>query len=158
MFKIEMLDYIPWPVAEDDDPRPLKAGRLIAGPFDEVFSVLLVFWNEADYWESWLDQLVRLNNGAERAYLINHVPVPSDRESIGGFPLYRFGDMVRMQDWPILAEDVQGEIDLACPEIAMDPYSSTDEDGLQLAEWEFPLADITEFLATQHLPKQSKRI
>lgn len=150
MFKIEMRDEIPWWIDEDDDGALnfYKTARLIVGPRDELFYFTVDYWSEKDYWRSWMEQLTRLSAGAEKAYLITTALPLGKREQIFGYPLYRFSDQVRIQDWPLYAEDTPGEIDLASPEKAMQPYSSTAEEGEQLWEAVFPLADITEFLAT----------
>lgn len=132
---------------DDDDPLVAIGKIQLADRRQVTFSANVAFWPVQRYQDSWIAALRRLSDGAGTSCLLTSVSKPEEANFITAMELYRFGDIVRVQDRHFFLTQ-HPDFDLDAPWEAMDPYSDVNDDGEPITpEWQVAMADIDDFLA-----------
>ena len=112
MFDLELLGQ-----PEGEGERLFSWGRIRLGEFRDEFQVPLYDWAPGDYVAQWLDAAERLVAGAPAVVFLTHMVHPTAAYHMG-WPAWRDGDRVLVQERLFLAEQLGGPFDLERPETA----------------------------------------
>jgi hypothetical protein len=130
----------------DDDPL-IAIGRIQLGEHTETFEAFVGYWPIERYRQSWIAELRRLTGDADSACLLTSVwGKPEEANFAQAWTLYRFGEVVRVQENLILFDQLDHDFDPDEPWKSIPSYAEF-EDGERISEWRISLADIEEFLA-----------
>jgi len=97
MFSIGFADE-PAEYPYDDVTIPAAPGLLVMGKTFEGFSANLALWDKKTYEAHWLRELKSLFDGASKATLIVSYDDPKFSYKIEIWPVYRDGDLIRLQN------------------------------------------------------------
>ena len=149
MFDIELLGQ---PEGQGDDLY--NWGRLTLGHFREEFQAPLVDWAPGDYAAHWLESAQRLLKGAPVAVFLTHM-VRADAAYHVGWPAWRVGDRVQVQERLFLREQLNGVFDPEYPEVHVGPRQEISVEGNRISQWELGLNDFAAFVKRRqgsHVP------
>jgi CdiI N-terminal domain len=120
-------------------------GRLTLGHFREEFQAPLYEWAPGDYAAHWLEMARRLVQGAPVAVFLTHMLRPEASYHLG-WPAWREGDRVYVQERLFLREQLNGAFDPEYPEVHAGPRQTVSLEGDRISEWEVSVRDVTLFL------------
>lgn len=120
-------------------------GRLTLGHFREEFQAPLFEWAPGDYTAHWVDMAERLMKGAPVAVFLTHMLHPNAPYHLG-WPAWREGDHVFVQERLFLREQLNGHFDPECPEVHAGPRQELSVEGRTIAQWRVGLRDVAAFV------------
>ena len=139
MFDIELLGR---PEGEGDGL--FSWGRLTLGRFQEEFQAPLYDWAPGDYAAHWLESARRLLGGSPVAVFLTHMARPDAAYHVG-WPAWREGDRIYVQERLFLREHLTGTFDPECPEVHVGQRQQLSEEGVRISQWEVAVRDIATF-------------
>jgi CdiI N-terminal domain len=129
-------------------------GRLTLGHFREEFQAPLYEWAPGDYRAHWLEMAQRLMKEAPVAVFLTHMVRPDAPYHLG-WPAWREGDLVYVQERLFVREQMNGTFDPEYPEVHAGPRREISAEGKPIAQWQISLRDIDAFVKRRqrsHLP------
>lgn len=120
-------------------------GRLTAGRFQEEFQAPLYDWAPGDYAAHWLESARRLVQGAPVAVFLTHM-VRQDAAYHLGWPAWREGERIYLQERLFERERLNGGFDPEYPEVHVGPRREVSVEGLPISQWEVGLRDVAAFV------------
>jgi hypothetical protein len=131
------------------DPGPAEGeawGRITVGDFSERFRAALCYWSASDYRASWRAASEVLETGpSATSCLVTSIIEPAMSNYVMCWPLYRDGDLVRVQNSLIFLDELGSPFAPAAPWLSVLPRETVNEDGWPISEWSVPLAAVREF-------------
>jgi hypothetical protein len=127
-------------------------GRLTLGRFQEEFQAPLYEWAPGDYAAHWLESAQRLLRGSPVAVFLTHMTRPDATYHVG-WPAWREGDRVYVQERLFLQEQLAGAFDPEFPEVHVGLRQELSEEGVRISQWEVTVRDLAAFVerrATGH--------
>ena len=140
MFDLELLGR---PEGEGD--RLFIWGRITLGHFRDEFQVPLYDWAPGDYAAQWLEAGERLVEGAAAVVFLTHMVHPTAPYHMG-WPAWRDGDRILVQERLFLAEQLGGPFDVEHPETHLGPRQEVSDEGLRISQWTVTLGDVAAFV------------
>ena len=140
VFDIEMIG---GPEGEGDGL--FNWGRLTLGHFREEFQAPLYEWAPADYAAHWLESAQRLVRGAPVAVFLTHMARPDASYHLG-WPAWREGDRVYVQERLFVLEQLSGPFDPEYPEVHAGPRQHVSPEGVRISQWDVALRDVAAFV------------
>ncbi|HET7469322.1 MAG TPA: hypothetical protein VFJ81_06575 [Gemmatimonadales bacterium] len=140
MFDIELLGR---PEGEGDGL--FSWGRLTLGRFQEEFQAPLYDWAPGDYAAHWLESARRLLAGAPVAVFLTHMARPDAAYHVG-WPAWREGDRIYVQERLFLREHLTGAFDPESAEVHVGRRQQLSEEGVRISQWEVALRDMAAFV------------
>ena len=126
-------------------------GRITLGHFREEFQAPLYDWAPGDYVAHWLESAKRLVVGAPVAVFLTHMMRP-DADYHLGWPAWREGDRVVVQERLFLREHLKGAFDPENPEVHAGPRQVLSPEGERISQWQVELRDVAAFLERRRRP------
>jgi CdiI N-terminal domain len=120
-------------------------GRLTLGQLREEFQAPLYDWAPGDYVAHWLESAQRLLKGAPVAVFLTHMVRPDAPYHLG-WPAWREGDRVYVQERLFLREQLNGAFDPEFPEVHAGPRQEVSVEGERISQWEIGLGDLAAFV------------
>jgi hypothetical protein len=120
-------------------------GRLTLGRFQEEFQAPLYEWAPGDYAAHWLESAQRLLRGSPVAVFLTHMVRPDAAYHVG-WPAWREGDRVCVQERLFLREHLSGAFDPEFPEVHVGPRQELSEEGKRISQWEVAVRDVAAFV------------
>ena len=146
MFDIELLG-----PPEGEGERLYSWGRLTLGQFQEEFQAPLYDWAPGDYVAHWLESAQRLIRGAPVAVFLTHMMRPDAAYHLG-WPAWREGDRVVVQERLFQREHLNGDFDPEFPEVHVGERQETSIEGARISQWTVGLRDIVGFVERRTRP------
>ncbi|MFF7973306.1 hypothetical protein [Streptomyces sp. NPDC007905] len=107
----------------------------------------LTYWDAAEYEASWIRSLRALERADDAtSCLISSITDPRSSNFIFCWPLYRYGDVVYVQNSIIFLEGLSEDFTPEEPWRFVEPRSTVDEDGHKISEWHTTIDEVREFL------------
>jgi hypothetical protein len=130
---------------EGDGERLFNWGRITLGHFREEFQAPLYDWAPGDYAAHWLESAERLVAGAPVAVFLTHMIRPEAAYHLG-WPAWREGDRVYVQERLFLLEKLTGPFDPQNPEVHVGPRQEISPEGERISQWQVGVRDVAAFL------------
>lgn len=130
---------------EGEGDRLFNWGRLTLGRFTEEFQAPLVDWAPGDYTAHWIEAATRLAKGAPVAVFLTHMLHPQAAYHLG-WPAWRDGDRVFVQERLFLREQLKGPFDPEYPEVHAGERQRISQEGEPVSEWQVRMHDVLAFL------------
>lgn len=140
MFDIELLGR-----PEGQGEALFSWGRLTLGHLREEFQAPLFDWAPGDYAAHWLESAQRLLKGAPVAVFLTHMVRPDAPYHLG-WPAWREGERVLVQERLFLREQLNGSFDPEYPEVHAGLRQEISVEGERISQWEIGLRDLAAFL------------
>jgi hypothetical protein len=140
MFDLELLGH-----PEGEGERLFIWGRITLGGFRDEFQAPLFDWAPGDYVAQWVDAAQRLVAGAPVVVFLTHMVHPTAPYHMG-WPAWREGDRVLVQERLFLAEQIDGPFDCERPEVHVGPRREISDEGLRISQWAVTLRDVASFV------------
>ncbi len=140
MFDLELLGR-----PEGADERLFIWGRIRLGAFQDEFQVPLYDWAPGDYAAQWLAAAERLVAGEPLVVFLTHMVHPTAPYHMG-WPAWREGDRVVVQERLFLAEQLKEPFDPEHPEAHVGPRQEISDEGLRISQWTVALSDVAAFV------------
>ncbi len=140
MFDLELLGS-----PEGSGERLFIWGRITLGGFRDEFQAPLFDWAPGDYTAQWLDAAERLVAGEPAAVFVTHMVHPTADYHMG-WPAWRDGDRVLVQERLFLREQLDGPFDGEHPERHLGPRQDVSDEGLRISQWIVTLSDVAAFV------------
>ena len=140
MFDIELLG-----PPEGEGERLFSWGRITLGHFTEEFQAPLLDWAPGDYTAQWLEAAERLIKGAPVAVFLTHMVHPEAAYHLG-WPAWRDGEQVYVQERLFLREQLAGDFDPEYPEVHTGPRQEISDEGRPISQWVVSMHDVIAFL------------
>jgi hypothetical protein len=131
-----LVDWEGWPYA---------VGRITLGEHTEPFEASLEAWDPRRYVQQWQEQAARLVSGADRALCLTSFGGPEAAYHFG-WPMWRFNDAVRVQQYLIIAEQLSAPLDPSRAESVVRDREAASEDGHPISEWVVDVEDVRYWL------------
>lgn len=128
--------------------RLFSWGRITLGHFQDEFQAPLYDWAPGDYAAHWLASAERLVAGAPVAVFLTHMMGP-DAAYYVGWPAWRDGDRVWVQERLFLREQLNGAFDPEYPEVHVGPRQELSPEGARISQWHVRLPDVAAFVERQ---------
>jgi hypothetical protein len=120
-------------------------GRITLGRFTEEFQAPLIDWAPGDYAAQWLEAADRLAKGAPVAVFVTHM-AHAQADYHLGWPAWREGDRVLVQERLFLREQLSGAFDPENPEVHAGERHELSAQGVRISQWELTVRDVIAFL------------
>lgn len=146
MFDIELIGQ-----PEGEGARLFNWGRIRLGNFQEEFQAPLFDWAPGDYAAHWQEAAERLVAGAPVAVFLTHMLGP-DAPYYEGWPAWRDGDRIWVQERLFVREHLNGDFDPENPEVHAGPRQETSLEGVRISQWQVGLRDVVAFLERRQKP------
>jgi hypothetical protein len=130
---------------EGDGERLFNWGRITLGHFKEEFQAPLFDWAPGDYTAQWLEAADRLAKGASGAVFLTHMVHPEAAYHLG-WPAWREGERVYVQERLFLREQLQGSFDPEYPEVHAGARQEVSDEGVLISQWQVGIQDLLAFL------------
>jgi hypothetical protein len=137
------LELIGHPEGEGD--RLFIWGRMTFGHFSDEFQAPLYDWAPGDYAAQWVEAAQRLVEGAECVVFLTHMVHPNAPYHLG-WPAWRVGDDVYIQERLFLTERLSEPFDPSCAEVHAGPRLERSPEGRRVAQWHVKVQDVEDFL------------
>ena len=124
---------------------------IVLGQDKDGFEVSLEWWGRAAYERQWLGAARRLVGGADRVMFLVSYDGPDAAFHLG-WPAWRDGDRVRIQNWLVLTEQLPRPFDPEQADLSVRERKTVTEDGDPISEWEVRLADVHDFVERRSAP------
>jgi len=122
-------------------------GQITIGRFKEKFSTGLSLWTMEDYEVHWCEAIEHLmQSNISKSMLITSITDPRDSDFLFCWPLYRDGDLVRIQNHMLFYEHIQGEFSLGNIFDVVPERVTLCEDGDPVSEWKCTVKDLRKYL------------
>lgn len=143
MFNIE---FISEPVVEFDETS--VRGRITLGTFSEIFLSPLVYWSVEDYKRHWLQAANYLLEGHDKTVFFTTMYDPSYANFLFAWPMWRFGEQIRVQNQMMLIDELTGSFD------SYNPYAHVGEfaefsDEQPISAWFIQAEEIAVYIERQ---------
>ena len=136
---------------EGEGERLFCWGRITLGHFREEFQAPLYEWATGDYVAHWLESAERLVVGAPVAVFLTHMVRPDDAYHLG-WPAWREGERVFVQERLFLREHLNGAFDPDNPEVHAGSRQELSPEGERISQWQVGLDDVAAFLERRRSP------
>jgi len=136
---------------EGEGERLFCWGRITLGHFREEFQAPLYEWAPGDYVAHWLESAERLVVGAPVAVFLTHMVRPDDAYHLG-WPAWREGERVFVQERLFLREHLNGAFDPDNPEVHAGSRQELSPEGERISQWQVGLDDVAAFLERRRSP------
>jgi hypothetical protein len=136
---------------EGEGERLFCWGRITLGHFREEFQAPLYEWAPGDYVAHWLESAERLVVGAPVAVFLTHMVRPDDAYHLG-WPAWREGERVFVQERLFLREHLNGTFDPDNPEVHAGSRQELSPEGERISQWQVGLDDVAAFLERRRSP------
>jgi hypothetical protein len=136
---------------EGEGERLFNWGRITLGHFREEFQAPLYDWASGDYAAHWLESARRLMAGAPVAVFLTHMERPDAAYHLG-WPAWREGDQVVVQERLFLREHLNGAFDPEYPEVHAGPRQELSPEGERISQWQVGLRDLAAFVERRRHP------
>jgi hypothetical protein len=143
VFNIELLGQ-----PEGEGERLYSWGRITLGAFQEEFQAPLFDWAPGDYAAQWLEAARRLVEGAPVAVFLTHMMHPAAAYHLG-WPAWRQGERVYVQERLFLREHIEGVFDPEFPELHAGAHQEVSDEGVKISQWIVDLRDVNAFVQRQ---------
>jgi hypothetical protein len=140
MFDLELLGR-----PEGEGERLFIWGRIALGDFRDEFQVPLYDWAPGDYVAQWLEAAERLIAGAPVVVFLTHMAHPTAAYHLG-WPAWRDGDLVLVQERLFVADQLGGPFDAERPEVHLGPRQEVSDEGLRISQWTVSVKDVAAFV------------
>jgi len=140
VFDIELLGR-----PEGGGERLFNWGRITIGRFADEFQAPLFDWAPGDYAAQWIEAAERLAKGAPVAVFLTHMLHPQAPYHLG-WPAWREGDRVYVQERLFVREQLGGDFDPEYPEVHAGPRQEVSAEGARVLQWEVGMRDVLAFL------------
>jgi hypothetical protein len=140
VFDIELLGR-----PEGDGERLFSWGQITLGRFTEEFQAPLFDWAPGDYTAQWVEPAERLAKGAPVAVFLTHMLHPEAAYHLG-WPAWREGERVYVQERLFVREQLNGDFDPDCPEVHAGARQEISAQGARVSQWEVGMRDVIAFL------------
>jgi hypothetical protein len=120
-------------------------GRLTLGRFQEEFQAPLYEWAPGDYAAHWLESAERLLRGSPVAVFLTHMARPDAAYHVG-WPAWREGDHIYVQERLFLRDQLAGPFDPEFPEVHAGPREERSAEGELIHQWEVAVRDLAAFV------------
>jgi CdiI N-terminal domain len=120
-------------------------GRLTLGRFQDEFQAPLYEWAPGDYAAHWIESARRLVRGAPVAVFLTHMVRPDAAYHVG-WPAWREGDRVYVQERLFLREQLSGGFDPESPEVHVGRRREVSDEGKRISQWEVGIGDLADFI------------
>ena len=140
MFDIELLGQ-----PEGEGERLFNWGRLTLGHFREEFQAPLYDWAPGDYVAHWLESAQKLVQGAPVVVFLTHMMRPDAAYHLG-WPAWREGERIYVQERLFLREQLNGAFDPEFPEVHVGERQEISPEGERISQWTVGLRDIVAFV------------
>jgi hypothetical protein len=149
MFDIELLGR-----PEGKGEGLFNWGRLTLGRFREEFQAPLYEWAPGDYAAHWLEAAHRLLRGSPVTVFLTHMARPDAAYHVG-WPAWREGQRVYVQERLFVREQLAGAFDPEFPELHAGPRQEVSPEGERISQWEVALHEVAAFVERRrgsHVP------
>jgi len=136
---------------EGEGERLFNWGRITLGHFQEEFQAPLYDWAPGDYAAHWLESANRLMVGAPVAVFLTHMVRPDAAYHLG-WPAWREGDRIVVQERLFLREHLRGAFDPENPEVHAGLRQELSPEGERIAQWQVELRDVAAFVERRRHP------
>jgi hypothetical protein len=136
---------------EGEGERLFNWGCLTLGHFREEFQAPLYDWAPGDYTAHWMESAERLLAGAPVAVFLTHMMGP-DAAYYVGWPAWREGDRIWVQERLFLREQLNGTFDPENPEVHAGPRHEISPEGQRISQWQVELHDLAAFVERRRQP------
>ena len=144
MFEIELQS--PQEAGYESGGSPEARGMIAIGDFTETFSAPLGLWVPSDCRNSWRRAFGVLDAEPRSAScLMTSMIDPRSSNFLVGWPMYREGEDVYVQNALIFLDDIREVFDPAEPWGWVGARRGTDEDGNKISEWVTSMDDLRGF-------------
>jgi hypothetical protein len=143
-FSIEFTDE-PVEYPDEEDRVPFGPGLLVMGETKEGILANLGEWNKKDYVSHWRRELQAIVEGSLKVALISSYCDPLQNLNMEIWPLYREGDLVRIQNRYLWCGTFPPGFKVSDLNDFIGDRVEV-EDGHRLSEWVVTVQDIQEFL------------
>jgi hypothetical protein len=126
-------------------------GKIRIGNYVETFISSFVRWNGADYEHQWVDACERLISGQEQSALITSYVPPDSSDLLMWWPLYREGEVVHVRNELLFYSQTTVPFSVDSPWASIQERRKTNDEGLEISEWDISLACVHDFLARRRL-------
>ena len=140
MFNLELLG-----APEGAGEGLFNWGRITLGDFQEDFQAPLYDWAPGDYEAQWMESAERLVAGAAVVVFLTHMVHPTAPYHIG-WPAWREGDGVWVQERLFVANDLAAPFDPSAPEAHVGDRAERSIEGLAISQWQVSMTDVAEYL------------
>jgi contact-dependent growth inhibition (CDI) system CdiI-like immunity protein len=140
MFNLELLG-----APEGAGERLFNWGRITLGHFQEDFQAPLYDWAPGDYEAQWVEAAERLVQGAPVVVFLTHMVHATAPYHIG-WPAWREGEVVIVQERLFVASQLPGPFDPAAPEAHLGPRCERSVEGQPISQWRITVGDVAQFL------------
>jgi len=120
-------------------------GSIIIGSSTEYFLSSFDYWTPNNYRKQWLKAVALIQTEESRSALITDVPFLSPPSFINWWPMWRFGQLVKIQEQLLILEDLTAPFDINNPYIHLGEYESINEEGQPISEWTVSVSDLIQF-------------
>lgn len=124
-------------------------GRITLGHFRDEFQAPLYEWAPGDYAAHWLESAERLVGGAPVAVFLTYMVRPDAAYHVG-WPAWREGDRVYVQERLFLLERLDGTFDPENPEVHAGPRRELSPEGERIRTWQVGIDDVAAYVARRH--------
>lgn len=121
-------------------------GRITLGHFRDEFQAPLYEWAPGDYAAHWLESAERLVGGAPVAVFLTYMMRPDAPYHVG-WPAWRDGDRVHVQERLFLLERLNGTFDPENPEVHAGPRQELSPEGERIRTWQVGIDDVAAYVA-----------
>jgi len=123
-----------------------SSGTLVLGSETETFLASFDHWQPEDYERQWQEAISLVVNEGSKSALITEMPAPSVANFIRWWPMWRFGESVKLNEQLLFMADLETPIDAENPYTHVGEYRELNEEGERISEWVVPLQDLVDFL------------
>lgn len=150
MFNIEFISGPHSHTGDDGIVFEVMHGRITLGAFSEKFVSSLAYWSADDYRRHWRQAAQRLLEGCPSTAFFTDVydPEHDTPESVWlwvWWPMWRFGDVVRVQSQLLILGDLDGPMDPLNPYGHINDWNNKTAEGEPVSEWVIRIEDLAGF-------------
>jgi hypothetical protein len=139
MFSISFTD-------AGDISHSLIDGTLVLGASTESFQASTDYWKPSDYQSQWQKALEQITGGRNKAALVTSLGDPAYANFITWWPMWRFGNTVRIREQMLFLEELQEKFDEHRLSDYVSEFYDDTADETKVSTWTVSLSEIIEFL------------
>lgn len=121
-------------------------GEIRIDDFCETFEMPMLYWRSGDYEKQWTEALRRLIEGENTSSLVTSILDPTYSNFIFWWPLYRFGEQVKIHNQILFFNKLDGPFEIKNLYRHIPPYLNKTEDGEEVSEWVTSVSALETFL------------
>ena len=115
-----------------------SSGTLILGSETEAFLTSFDHWQPEDYKRQWREAVSLIVNAGSKSALITEMPAPSGANFIRWWPMWRFGESVKLNEQLLFMVDLKTPFDIENPYTHVGEYRELNEAGSASRSGLFP--------------------